>query len=54
MKRSWTDASGRRKALWRGLAGSVCAGVLLLPASPSLAQGGTVTGDKTVSATDIP
>jgi len=54
MKRGWTSAPQRRKALWQGLAGSVCAGVLLLPASPAMAQGGTVTGDKTVSATDIP
>lgn len=53
MKPSWTVALGRPRALW-AMAGAVCAGALLLPASPSLAQGGTVTGDKTASATDIP
>jgi uncharacterized protein YegL len=53
VQRFWTSAPSRRSHLWRGVVGSVCAGVLLLPGSAATAQGGTVTGTKTVSDTDI-
>ena len=54
MQRFWKYAPSRQSLLWRGVVGAACAGAFLLAGSGAMAQGGTVTGTKTVSDTDIP